>query len=233
LAGLAWVAVEALAGERGHGGEAGGGRLRPLFALAFILPYHLAWWWGFSYEARFLLTLLPFYAVLAGRGVDWAAGKARLEAAVSARRWAAPAVGGLCLAVALLGAWPRLGAVYHLALEPLASEHDIRLRLRPDQTLTVDYLRSHLAPATDAILLMDGSYEYFLTDYETSVFYPVTLAETQRWDYVVVPRWAAGLYASLGHDQSEFWLGLSDPALFREVYRAPVDGGSTIYQILN
>jgi hypothetical protein len=60
----------------------------------------------------------------------------------------------------------------------------------------------------------------------------VTLAEAQDWDYVVVPGWAAGIYRSLGHDRSEFWLGLGDPALFREVYRAPVDGGTTVYEVL-
>ena len=247
LAGLLWALGEAVLGEAGQGQR--GRRLRPLFVLAFIVPYHIAWWQAFSYEARFLLTLLPFYAILAARFLDWALGRALVRSArvrdarlpvtdrqganasalPSLARWAGA---GLCLAVAVYGAWPRLGAVYHLAREPLATEHDIRLRLRPDQTLTVDYLRSALAPASDSVLLMDGSYEYFLTDYKTAVFYPVTLAEAQGWDYVVVPGWAEGIYRSLGHDQSEFWLNLNNASLFRAVYRSPVDGGSTVYQVL-
>jgi hypothetical protein len=236
LAGLLWAIFEAMAGERGSTGEAGGGRLRPLFALAFILPYHLAWWWSFSYEVRFLLTLLPFYAVLAGRLVEW--GLARLEGwggerGASVRRIGTLGLAGACLAVTALGVWPRLGAVYHLAREPLATPHDIRLRLRPDQTLTVDYLRDHLSPSSDGVLLMDGSYTYFLTDYRTDTFYPVTLADVREWDYVVVPDWAAGLYVSLGHDQDEFWQSLGDTTHFRPVYQAPVAGGSTVYQIVH
>ena len=120
----------------------------------------------------------------------------------------------------------------HLLREPFASEHDIRLRLRPDQTLTVDYLRSHLAAGSNSILLMDGSLEYFLTDYRTAVFYPVTLSEARAWDFLVLPNWAPGMYAALGHSQSEFWRSVGDPSKFREVYRAPVDGGSIVYQIL-
>jgi hypothetical protein len=139
----------------------------------------------------------------------------------------------LCSAVALAGAWPRLGAVYHLARDPLAGEHDIRLRLRPDQTLIVDYLRANLSAQADSILLMDGSLEYFLTAYETAVFYPVTLAEARAWDYLVLPGWASGIYRSLGHDQSEFWLALDDPAAFREVYRSPAAAGSVVYEVVN
>jgi len=138
----------------------------------------------------------------------------------------------VCGAITLLGVWPRLGAPYHLAREPLASEHDILLRLRSDQTRVVDYLRSQLVPGSASILTMDGSYEYFLTDYRTGVFYPVTLAETRRWDYLVVPGWAPRIYASLGHQESEFWQSIDDPDRFREVYRAPGDGGTTVYEIL-
>jgi hypothetical protein len=214
--------------------------MRPLFVLALIVPYHQALWWAFSYEARFLLTLLPFYAVLAGRLVDvtwrWIAPHITAAGRRSGPAWVSRAVpvalATACVGIALIGVWPRLGAVYHLVREPLASEHDVRLRLRPDQTQTVDYLRASLSPGADSILLLDGSYEYFLTDYKTAVFYPVTLAEAREWDYLVLPGWAPGLYKSLGHDHSEFWLATGDPAEFQEIYRAPVDGGSIVYKVL-
>jgi hypothetical protein len=230
-AGLAWSLVEVL-GRREPA--------RPSFLWAFILPYHLAWWWSFSYEARFLLTLLPFYAVLAGRLVDVGLGwLARLVVAPTGRthgesHWVVTvSMAALCGAVTLAGVWPRLGAVYHLAREPLASEHSIRLRLRPDQTRTVDFLRANLAPERDSILLMDGSLEYFLTGYRTAVFYPVSLAEARAWDYLVLPGYAPRIYRSLGHDQSEFWLALGNPAIFREIYRSPAPDGSTVYEIVD
>lgn len=203
------------------------------FLLAFIVPYHLAWWRSFSYEARFLLTLLPFYAVLAGRLVDLILPQMTgLLAPRGAWRFYRPLLAIACGAIAILGVWPRLGAVYHLAQEPLASEHDILLRLRPDRTLVEDYLRSHLTAGSDSILLMDGSFEYYLTDYRTGVFYPVTLAEAQQWDYLVLPGWAPAIYASLGHGQGTFWQSIGDPAKFREVYRAPGDKGTVVYRVL-
>src|SRR6185436_10366992 len=33
---------------------------------AFVIPYHLIWWWGFTYQARYLFTSLPMYAALGG-----------------------------------------------------------------------------------------------------------------------------------------------------------------------
>ncbi|GBL19068.1 hypothetical protein EMGBS3_07740 [Anaerolineaceae bacterium] len=41
-----------------------------LFA-AFIVPYQLLWWQGFSYQTRYLLASAPMFAAIGGYGVDW------------------------------------------------------------------------------------------------------------------------------------------------------------------
>lgn len=201
------------------------GRWRALFALAFIVPYQLAWWWSFSYELRFLLTLLPFYAALAGRLCALSVARVRLPVP-----W--PAVAGVVAAITIIGVWPRLGAVYHVLTEPFAGEDSKRARLQPDLWYTVNYLRAHARPGQDEIQLMDGSYDYFLSDYRTRIGYPVSLDELEGFDYFVVPAWGPDMYASLGHAESEVLASLSDRARFQEVFRSPAPDGSVVYRLV-
>jgi hypothetical protein len=55
-------------------------RFDPAAALlvGFGVPFWLVWWWGFSYDLRFLLLIWPLFAVMGGLLVDrvlaWLAG---------------------------------------------------------------------------------------------------------------------------------------------------------------
>jgi hypothetical protein len=43
--------------------------------LAFVLPFLAAWWWLASYDVRFLVTMVPLLAAIAGCMLDEAAGR--------------------------------------------------------------------------------------------------------------------------------------------------------------
>ena len=62
-AGLLYGAARLFSGDRRQSG-------RWWFLLAFALPYLAAWWWLASYEARFLVTLLPILATMGALAID-------------------------------------------------------------------------------------------------------------------------------------------------------------------
>jgi hypothetical protein len=68
--------------------------------LAFALPYVAAWWWLASYETRFLVTIVPIFAVMAALMLSDLARV--LESAVPARWWRAAPLLAAASALALL-----------------------------------------------------------------------------------------------------------------------------------
>jgi hypothetical protein len=61
-AGFALVIVEALRRKSGTRDQAA-------LLLIGVIPFAAAWWWAASYETRFLLTVLPLFAVMGGHGI--------------------------------------------------------------------------------------------------------------------------------------------------------------------
>jgi 4-amino-4-deoxy-L-arabinose transferase-like glycosyltransferase len=59
-AGIALVIVEALR-------RTSDGRDQAVLLLVAVIPFAAAWWWAASYETRFLLAVLPLFAVMGGR----------------------------------------------------------------------------------------------------------------------------------------------------------------------
>ncbi len=203
-------------------------RILLLFA-AFVVPNHLAWWWQFTYQTRYLLVSLPMYVALAGFAVDWLwrQSEQRLPAIKRIPVWTV-----LPLAAALLyfGAENRLGAVYYLITDPLQSDSAKLTRLSSEAWPTAEYIRSNLPPGT-SIYAMDGALAYWLYDYDFQQGYPSTLATLEDYDYFIVASWSDWVYTGLNNPDNEVVQALDDNTRFTEVYRSKPGGGTVIYRV--
>ncbi|MEJ2147969.1 MAG: glycosyltransferase family 39 protein [Chloroflexota bacterium] len=198
--------------------------------LAIVaVPYWLAWWLRFSFEARFLLLILPLLAVWAARLIEWAAD--RLGERVHLPRLLWQIGGGALLAGLLfLGVRARLGGVYEFITHPFASDDERLLHARGRLYDLVLYIRSTLDPSRDRIVLMDGRLAYYLLEYDPVVMYPQRLSDLEGFDYLVHSSSIFAVYNDrLGLRDSEFYQHVFDPLIFEPVY---VSDGVHVMRIL-
>jgi hypothetical protein len=200
-----------------------------ILALAAV-PYWGAWWLRFSFEARFLLLILPLIALWAAplilRASVWLAERARVPRVVQT------SFTGLLLAVLLLlGARGRLGGVYYALTDPFASDFARLSRAKGPLADLAAYARSELDPATDRLYLMDERLVYFLPEFDTAVGYPQTLAALDGYDYLFHVAAIYALYGNgrLGWEDSEFYHYAFDERVFEPVYES---GGVHVMRIL-
>ena len=182
-------------------------RQRILLFAAFIIPYQLLWWQGFSYQTRYLLASAPMFAALGGYSIDWL-----LQRMPVLARMPQPAVLGLAAGLLALGAYGRLGAVYHLALHPLQSDADKLARLSPGLWPLAQRMRATL-PAGSRLYTMEGALAYWLPEYPYQYGFPVALADLRGFDYLVVTPIGKSVYAFGGTLDNEVLRALGDPAL--------------------
>ena len=131
-----------------------------LLLAAFIVPYHLIWWKGFSYQTRYLLASAPMYAALAGYGADWII--RHLPSASRIPRWSIIVIASVAV---LLGSYKRIGAVYHLIIHPLQNDDAKLTRLSPESWSLVKHIRETIDPGS-RLYVMDGTLAYWLHEYE-------------------------------------------------------------------
>lgn len=193
-----------------------------LFA-AFIVPYQLLWWQGFSYQTRYLLASAPMFAAIGGYGVDWL-----LQRLPALARLPQPAVLGLAAGLLALGAYGRLGAVYHLALHPLQSDADKLARLSPGLWPLAQRMRATL-PAGSRLYTMEGALAYWLPEYPYQYGFPVALADLRGFDYLVVSPIGESVYAFGGTLNNEVLSALGDPALLPLQFEQA--DGSAVYAV--
>ncbi len=200
-----------------------------ILALAAV-PYWAAWWLRFSFEARFLLLILPLIAVWAAvpvlQAAAWLAERARVP------RVAQTVFTGLLLAgLLVLGARGRLGGVYYALTDPFASDFERLSRAKGPLADLAAYAHSELDPTTDRLYLMDERLAYFLPEFETAVGYPQTLAALDGYDYLFHVAAIYALYGNgrLGWEDSEFYRYAFDERVFEPVYES---GGVHVMRIL-
>jgi hypothetical protein len=225
LAGMLLLALVFI-GPRLSGLESRDGEIRRAVLLwaAFVVPYHLIWWWGFTYQARYLFASLAMYAAAAGFAVDWVL--KRLPTASRIPQTAAVLVAAGLVGLAL---YPRMGALYHLVTDPSQTD-DVKLtRLAKDAWLMAKYVRDNVPPGS-RLYVMDGALAYWLYDYELQVGYPTQADQLRDYDYYVAAPWGAGVLADLGQSAEELNRALSDPALFTRRYSSG-ENGQTLYEI--
>ncbi len=211
----------ALRGEDAHAPD--------LLLAGFAVPYWLAWWLKFSFDARFLLLVLPIMAVWAGRVVAWLL--AALRDSFPVPRRGAQILGALLLAMLLyLGTADRLGGAYRLlTARDLTDMERLALAKGPLADL-VTYARENLDPNADCLYLMDERLPYFLHDFRYRVGYPQTLAELEGCDYVFHVSSIHTVYNNpIGWDRGDFYQYAFNPAVFEPVFES---GGVQVMRIL-
>jgi hypothetical protein len=199
-----------------------------LLSLVFLLPYLALWWGWFSYDPRFLLTVLPFYAALVGLGWTWIAGRVdwRPRPALAAALTAVLA-GTLLLG----GTYTRLGGAYRLLTAPLATDQEKLLQYKPDVASTVAFLRETARPGEDRIYSMDPRLAYYLLDYDFTAGYPTTLAQLEGYDYLVAGSWAFNdVYPRLGEADNEVVAHLDDPQVLPLLFTSEL-GTVKVYRV--
>jgi hypothetical protein len=219
----AWRIVRQMWGAlRGHDTP-----LADLVMALFVVPYWLAWWMRFSFDARFLLVILPFYAAWAAWPLAWLEGKAAAADQHNLRRWVALP---LLVGVLALGTHERWGGVYYALTEPTISDAEKLIRLKNDLYPTVEWVRANLDPSRDRLLLMDGRLAYYLRDYDVRVRYPRRFEHLNDVDYLITTSSTTTVYARLGWTDSYYYRHRQDPEYFELLF----DGGegTRVYRVL-
>ena len=195
--------------------------------LLWCLPYTLLWWWRFSFDPRFLLSILPFYAILAGGAIDAISSKIRLTLQ--------PKLSSLILlstiiVVTATGVFQsRLGGIIQWATSPRASYAERIYRAKGDLYPTVQYLLDNSNSET-LIYSTDGRLRYYLVDYDISVGYP-NLDELQDYDLFVLGSRAKSVYDTTSQKESNPYISLNDSTKFKIVYAGP-HHKMAIYEVL-
>jgi hypothetical protein len=189
-----------------------------LILSAMAIPYWLAWWTRFAFDARFLLLILPIMAVWSARPMLWAIERAADRVHLPRLLWQ---IGGSALLLGLIvwGAHDRLGGLYRTLTRPFASETERLLEVQGRLYRQVLYVRTHIDPVASRLAVMDGRLLYYLRDYAVDVMYPLRLADLQGYDYLIHSSSIYGVYGSeLGWQDSEFYQHAFDPLIFEPVF---------------
>jgi len=189
-----------------------------LILSVMAIPYWLAWWTRFSFDARFLLLILPVMAVWSTRPMLWIVERVAEKIRLPRLLWQ---IGGAALLLGLLvwGAHDRLGGLYRTLTRPFASETERLLEVQGRLYRQVLYVRAHIDPATSRLAVMDGRLPYYLREYEISVMYPLRLTDLQGYDYLIHSSSIYSVYGSeLGWQDSEFYQHAFDPLVFEPVF---------------
>lgn len=184
--------------------------------LAWIAPYQYLWWTGFSYDVRFLLTILPFWLVFASD--FWSRLGEQFFTKMSVR-WL---LAGLTLALGAWGVWEsRLGGILRWWRDPLAS-YATRITIAKGPLYpTAQYILENI-PTRARLYAMDGRLAYFLADYSVAYGYPRYEQLQGQYDYFVVGSWAESVYPALQYP--EMLTYLADPTRLPVVFASDGNG---------
>ena len=198
------------------------------WCLLWCTPYTLLWWWRYSYDPRFLLTVLPFYAMLAG---GWISSLKFQNSRFRLQKWWLLAVQrGVVLLVVSAGlTQARLGGLIQWISHPTATYAERLTRAKGDLYPAVDYLRNHTNHASK-IYSTDVRLAYYLIDRPITVGYPTSTAALLGYDYFVVGAWAESVYNSLGLDDNPL-SDLDDRSNFQVVHTGALKR-LTIYRLI-
>ncbi|MDP6651840.1 MAG: hypothetical protein QGF90_07015 [Gammaproteobacteria bacterium] len=183
----------------------------------------------FSYDARFLLTVLPFYAVLTGKGISdfwlllsrYGYGGLRHSAV---RHTLVMLIAGVGITQA------RLGGSIRWLTHHNATYAERLTRAKGDLYPAVEYLRDQTDPESRTYST-DGRITFYLIERPITVGYPLNTSELQGYDYFVVGSWAKSVYNALGLINHPLDY-LDEMENFQRVYTGPL-GELSVYRVLN
>lgn len=228
---LGWVAGLAAAVEQGWRALRRRVPTLPadLLLAAAAVPYWLTWWTSFSFDARFLLLILPLMALWAARLLVWAFRWLAEHARLPRSLWQ---IGGglLLLSLLLWGTRERLGGIYRTVTHPFASDMERLRAAKGSLADLIGYARTNLDPDTDRLCLMDERLAYYLGDFQIDVGFPLKLSDLEGCDYLFHVSSIHTIYGEeLGWEDSEFYRYAFSPDIFEPVYES---GGVYVMRVL-
>jgi hypothetical protein len=201
-------------------------RLAAIWCLLWAVPYTLLWWQLYSYDARFLLTVLPFYAILVGG----------LMGEVTARVGGIPLMRwGAIIAIIIVGVVvslrdANLGGARQWLLAPTASYRDRLIRSKGDLYPAVEFIRDYV-PTDAKIISMDGRFSYYFVDRQIDVNYPATLGALAQYDYFVLGSWWGTTYKLYGISDRELTNLVDDRRVLERVFTGP-SSSLIVYRVM-
>jgi len=200
-------------------------RLTVIWCLLWAVPYTLLWWQLYSYDARFLLTVLPFYAILVGGLIEEVAARV---GGIPAVKWGAIIAIVIGVAVSLREA--NLGGARQWLLAPTASYRDRLIRSKGDLYPAVEFIRDYV-PANAKIISMDGRFSYYFVDRQIDVNYPATLESFAQYDYFVLGSWWVSVYDLYGLSNKELTNLVNDRRVLQQVFTGP-SSSLIVYRVM-
>ena len=200
-------------------------RLAAIWCLLWAMPYTLLWWQLYSYDARFLLTVLPFYAILVGGWIEEVAARV---GGIPLVRWGAIIAIIIGAAVSLREA--NLGGARQWLLAPTASYRDRLIRSKGDLYPAVEFIRDYV-PTNAKIISMDGRFSYYFVDRHIDVNYPATLESFAHYDYFVLGSWWETTYNLYGVSSQELTNLVNDRRVLQQVFTGP-SSSLIVYRVM-
>jgi hypothetical protein len=179
----------------------------------------------YSYDARFLLTVLPFYAILVGGWIEEVAARV---GGIPLVRWGAIIAIIIGAAVSLREA--NLGGARQWLLAPTASYRDRLIRSKGDLYPAVEFIRDYV-PMDAKIISMDGRFSYYFVDRQIDVNYPATLGALAQYDYFVLGSWWGTTYNLYGVSSQELTNLVNDRRVLQQVFTGP-SSSLIVYRVM-
>ena len=184
--------------------------------LIWCLPLTLLWWWQFSFDSRFLLNVLPFYAIMAGSTLNQITSKLQNLHNTLSYQIATRLLIIIIVIVGLIQA--RLGGIIQWVINPNASYAEKLYRSKGDLYPTVEYLLEH-TNETDRIYSTDGRIRYYIKQ-PITIGYP-SLSELLEYDIFVVGSRAQPVYDFISSNNSNTLTDLRNKAESQIIYTGP------------
>jgi hypothetical protein len=188
------------------------------------VPYTLLWWQLYSYDARFLLTVLPFYAILVGGLIE------EVAARVGGVTLRCGVIIAIIIGVAVSLRDANLGGVRQWLLAPTASYRDRLIRSKGDLYPAVEFIRDYV-PTNAKIISMDGRFSYYFVDRHIDVNYPATLESFAHYDYFVLGSWWETTYNLYGVSSQELTNLVNDRRVLQQVFTGP-SSSLIVYRVM-
>lgn len=184
--------------------------------LLWIFPFYFVWWFNYAMVFRYLITIVPLFAILFIFSIDQIFPKIKGKLPL----------GGLAtiLVVLLLVAFvsPRLSDVLHAkGLTYFFSDSDTKgLKTVDDSFVVGKYLNSIPVYGQVRIISNDNRFSYYAPKIDFYNNTPAYLSDLVSFDYFVLNPWTKEAYDLRKKDYQEVYFNLTNenPKVFEKVY---------------
>ncbi len=193
------------------------------FLLFFTVPYYLLVWWGYSWENRFWVVLVPIFALFAAVMIETLVAK-----------YVDYDIGELLLAGLFLLLFAPQGMnlighdAFHYGNVPDVFKKRIYVGDAYDPFIAV---RDHHLPSDSVVLTHDGRIGAFTPSLRFANEQPLLLSEMKKYDYFFITPFTYYAYKTHASLDNEVLKNLDNPDFFRKEYSSE-DGRYALYKVV-